>query len=629
LIKGNHPAQPNTSTAPTLVPQRRTARASKKRYQIVVDDSEIDVSTESEEEWVDPEAKQVQEESAESEEEDEVYAESEKKDKKKPKGQKYAGRWAVVPETDDETGDEDELRTPRRETRRLLWDQMAIVNKVEKSAWDLPDRFVPDEEDTRLLSIMVVKPLLEQSTKWRSFHNDAPDSVKAMVMNGEIPTGKTKMAWANLAATPALYMSGLRVLLGKIQEELQEKPDRISDKLVNGRLHVWAFLAFNTEQHVTYPETIIQLIKKIDSPSIQKFAFAGYKTLLNSTITYLSSLEAKELFSIRTVRLENMTEEEYQSKVKENMKQSRRDRVEEQTWIQQIVNNMEKGKPWGQFRGDISWWAKAKAAYMEKFSGRQTPDASYITRYLNHKISQDYFKKLVEMSANDTVPTGAEMVNISWGLLKRYHLKLPHRVEIWGKFLLEHWLALINGGDASFPYVLADPKTNHGLNLEDPQVRTNTFTQDKTTLYVRSDPYSPDPADPNDPMADGKRDLLVGKAIKLDMGHKTSKYPVYIWLSKWDVLYGRCYENLRNLFLISVGKDPEDLSLPFFVNSRGEQLVWRHGATMDLTDFSIINQCGRVTSHVARKMMSDYIATQKDCLMTEGRQYFMCNSDQV
>ena len=74
-----------------MVPQRRTARASKKRYQIVEDDSETDVSTESEEEWVDPEAKQVQEESAESEEEDEVYEESGKKDKKKPKGQKYAG----------------------------------------------------------------------------------------------------------------------------------------------------------------------------------------------------------------------------------------------------------------------------------------------------------------------------------------------------------------------------------------------------------------------------------------------------------------------------------------------------------------------------------------------------------
>ena len=68
------------------------------------------MSAESEDEWVDPRVKQVQEESAESEEEDEVDAESEDKEKKKPTWQKCAGRWAVVPETDDETDDEDESR---------------------------------------------------------------------------------------------------------------------------------------------------------------------------------------------------------------------------------------------------------------------------------------------------------------------------------------------------------------------------------------------------------------------------------------------------------------------------------------------------------------------------------------
>ena len=509
---------------------------------------------------------------------------------------------------------------------------MDIVNKVEKSAWDLPDRFDPDEEDTKLLSRMVVKPLMEQSTKWRSFHNDAPEWVKFMVMRGEMPTAKIKKAWIDIAATPSMYMSGLTELLGKIQEEYQKNPDRHTEKLVDGRLHIWAFLAFNTGQHITFPETIMEFIQKIDSPSVQKFAFAGYKTLLNSTITYLSSLEAKELFSIKTVRLENMSEEEYQNKLKENNKRSRRDRVEEQQWIQQIVHNMEKGKPWGAFRGDIAWWAKEKASFLERFAGHQTPVASYITRYLNHKTSQDFYKKLIEMSANNTLPTGVEMVNISWGLLKRYHLKLPHRVEVWGNFLLENWLELVNGADASFPYVLADPKTNPGINLEDPQVKKNTFTCSKTTMYVRSDPFTPDPADPNDPMAMGEKDLLMGKATKLDK-HKTGyKYPVYIWLSQFDVIYSRCYEHVRNLFLKSLGdkdKDPEDLSLPFFINSKGEQLISRSGVSMDLTDFSIINQCGKVTSHVARKMMSDYIAKQKDSLLTEGREYFMCNSDQV
>ena len=71
------------------------------------------------------------------------------------------------------------------------------------------------------------------------------------------------------------------------------------------------------------------------------------------------------------------------------------------------------------------------------------------------------------------------------------------------------------------------------------------------------------------------------------------------------------------------------MNIAFFINSKGEQLVSMHGVSMDLSDFSIINQCGKVTSHVARKMMSDYISKQKDAVLTEGRQYFMCNSDQV
>ena len=117
---------------------------------------------------------------------------------------------------------------------------MDIVNKVEKSAWDLPDRFDPDEEDTKLLSRMVVKPLMEQSTKWRSFHNDAPEWVKFMVMRGEMPTAKIKKAWIDIAATPSMYMSGLTELLGKIQEEYQKNPDRHTEKLVPDKLLITA-----------------------------------------------------------------------------------------------------------------------------------------------------------------------------------------------------------------------------------------------------------------------------------------------------------------------------------------------------------------------------------------------------
>ena len=352
ITEGSPPkgAQQNTSTAPTLKPQRRTARVTRKRIQLEMGDSEEDLSTESEDEWTEPGVKDIHSESEQSDEEDKVHADADQADeedggKKKPYVRKWADKWREVPDTDDEEDDDEDSRLARRESRRLHRIQIAIANKVQQSAWDLPDKWVPDDEDLKLLSSMVVKPLMEQSTKWRSFHNDAPDWVKDMVLKGEMPTGKTKKAWIELASTPAMYVDGLRALLGKLQEELQKNPDRQTDKLVEGRLHLWAMLAFNTEHQISFPETVMEIIENIDSPSMQKFAFAGYKTFLQSTIKHLSSLEAKEIFNIKTVRLENMSEEEYQEKFKENSKKSKRDRVEEQQWLQQIVNNMEIGKP--------------------------------------------------------------------------------------------------------------------------------------------------------------------------------------------------------------------------------------------------------------------------------------------
>ena len=89
----------------------------------------------------------------------------------------------------------------------------------------------------------------------------------------------------------------------------------------------------------------MEAVKKLDSPSIQKFAFAGWKRL------QLSSIQAIE--SANTVRVEGMTEEQF----KADTKSAKKDRLDEQQDLKQIIHNMEIGKPWGSFRGDISWWA--------------------------------------------------------------------------------------------------------------------------------------------------------------------------------------------------------------------------------------------------------------------------------
>ena len=141
-----------------------------------------------------------------------------------------------------------------------------------------------------------------------------------------------------------MYLIGLKALLGKVQEEYQ-KTVKLSQRMPGGRVHLWAMLDYNKPCHIPFPETIMEAVKKIDSPSIQKFAFAGWKRL------QLSSIQAIE--SANTVRVEGMTEEQF----KADTKSAKKDRLDEQQDLKQIIHNMEIGKPWGSFRGDISWWA--------------------------------------------------------------------------------------------------------------------------------------------------------------------------------------------------------------------------------------------------------------------------------
>ena len=61
---------------------------------------------------------------------------------------------------------------------------------MEKSAFDQLDKFIPCQRDLDLLAEMVVSPLMSESSKWRSFHNEAPNWLKQLVLKREMPKGK-------------------------------------------------------------------------------------------------------------------------------------------------------------------------------------------------------------------------------------------------------------------------------------------------------------------------------------------------------------------------------------------------------------------------------------------------------
>ena len=156
------------------------------------DDQDKDLTSEEEEEWKQDDADEYDE--VEADEDDEGEDIGEKQVEKNPKKQKKqelgvgrsrAAEWVEgVPISDDEEDDEEEFRLVRRQARENLRKEMKLRNNVEKSAFDQPDKWNPDQRDLDYLAEMVVSPLMAESSKWRSFHNEAPNWVKDLVLRG-------------------------------------------------------------------------------------------------------------------------------------------------------------------------------------------------------------------------------------------------------------------------------------------------------------------------------------------------------------------------------------------------------------------------------------------------------------
>lgn len=186
---------------------------------------------------------------------------------------------------------------------------------------------------------------------------------------------------------------------------------------------------------------------------------------------------------------------------------------------------------------------------------------------------------------------------------------------------------MVNGGRARYPYVLADQ--NSGMELKDPTVRSRLRKHGPATIYTRPDPHNPDPLVPDSEQLE-EQELMMGMAVVLeDKGNKVAKYPIIIWLSDVDVTFGRCYESLRRQVLEDLGLDPEDPSLPFFINTKGGKMIHPNSTQLNWTDFSISAGCGPVTSHVARKMQSQFITNSRDTLLLQCREFMMNHSEAI
>ena len=91
---------------------------------------------------------------------------------------------------------------------------------------------------------------------------------------------------------------------------------------------------------------------------------------------------------------------------------------------------------------------------------------------------------MMECASSDKPVTKNLMLYLGKELCKRWHIKLGYRIEIWGWFNLNHWVLAVNGPDASFPFLLAEPGKT-GLDLEDPKVAKRIVEREGVRVYAR------------------------------------------------------------------------------------------------------------------------------------------------
>ena len=521
--------------------------------------------------------------------------------------------------TDDEEEDTEALRRLRVCNRRPLRNRIRGALNLEQDVF-IKNKYVPDEKDLELLRLLIVRKVCEKSSKWKKFRTRERTEIRNMVLGGIMPNKKNKAKYAVFATTAKQYLSGLKQLLGFIQEEFYEK--KLERKLANGRLQLWQYLDFKGNKHLDLPHKIPT--DKLRSGNCGKHAFCGYIQLLDSVHDWLMDEEAQEQFFTRRYRRQqDLPDPDMEDEAK-------KERMQAMTFITNTKNKLKNSKPFGDFNGQINLDKDIKRNYEEVFEGTTKVDPKKaILDYMRDEETKNLFAELARLAREKTVVSPMKMSRLTKELLKRFIAKSPHRQQVFGDcFTKGHFYKARDNGPAAFPYRLLSG-ARAGQN------QTTHTTEDNQPFYVR-DPWARDQNDPDDimpgedatPEERARWELMSGYCVPID-NHKTcSKYLVYVWFSQFDYLHLLHYEEIAHNFT-QARNITWDQSSPFFINSLGEATIKPGCYPLKWNDFAVIAGEKKVTSMYFRHAMSQIMMAQRDQLLAQCEQYTHAHGEQV
>lgn len=414
-------------------------------------------------------------------------------------------------DTDDEEEDDDATRALRRNVAydlrhqvREILEQPPTFNAI---VWET------DELDEAYLRSFLIAPVCKKSGNWMKFGRKEQDEIRQAVLDGTILDKKL----GNIAETPRVYLKGLKDFMGLYQEELLAT---FPESLVEGKLHLWQFFKFKQVHFLEVPQAIGHLLDKIESPAMRGHAFSGWRQLLESLYTFLSSSEAQSLFLKRTRVEYDMSEVDLRA-------EARVQRDQEMTHVKRTIDLLGIGRNYGTFKKEREGMAEEKAEFRSKFEGYHVPDAATaIPKYLSHPNTRKFLEEMVDLATRKVVVKPNKMVQVTHNYVEIVHLKNGHRFEAFKRFTRGQWHAAVRDGPAQYPY--------QGVDEEDVANPSTVYKdEDGKRFRVMENPHRIDMSNATKDELE-EWDLLSGIAAKIQW-HKTgSKYPLWLWFSQFD-----------------------------------------------------------------------------------------------
>ena len=516
-----------------------------------------------------------------------------------------------IPLTDNESGDEE------WQTELLKKRQSSMYKKINEKLQGsvVLNKWIPDAQDKVDLHKHIVQPMTTRCSKVTHCGSTIPVPTLEKIRNEQPLDNEDK---PHVAKTGYDYAYGMERLMYILQEKAKiDDPQLLSH---DQKLHIRQFFLF---KHRTFlaPMNIIDLLEKnIDSPNVKGKAYEAYKCILNEMLLEASSLRGKSKFISPVSEEEKAWDEAKQ--VEKGLKKQRLLLND----IRNVIAEMQAMKPFALWRGQRDDEKKLKNDNERIFEGRSTPDPiMVIEKWLSHEKTREMDRIIFEAAKNGSIVSGTLLNKITQHLIIRFNMNIGSRPEIWKKICWFHFHEGVAKGPAAFPY--KHPK-DPNLDSQNSDISKRMMMEDgQDTLYVREDPWGPDPFDLDDPMQ-SDQSFLKGVCVTIK-NHKTgSKYPFYCWFSKVDVLFLLRYEEICQNFAAANGFELTSQS-PMFINSKGKCFLNNNHKNLDLSEFSAIVDIPKATEGLFRKMFTNVVYKHGSALVKQAESIALTHSQDV